>query len=402
MKPLDVLASALRALRGRRRQTGLSLLGMSIGVAAVLVLSGLGEGARSYVRSQFEFMGTDVLGVLPGKVETSGGIPGIGGVPNDLTVADAQALARGLRRAQSVAPVSVGTETIAAGERSRQVLVIGSTPENFSIRNLKLRSGSCLPEGPWDRGARVAVLGSKLAGELLPGENPLGSIIRIGGWRMRVIGVLASEGVRFGMNLDEAVYIPVATALAMFDKRSLFRIAIRVRPGSDLGRMKASCAAILRERHGEEDFTITTPDAVLGSLEAILRMLTLGLAGIASISLAVAGIGVMNVMLVSVSERTKEIGLSKAIGATPTQILLLFLAEAATLSVLGSLLGLAMGYGILRFAGFFYPGFALHAPLWAAVAAVALSVVIGVLFGLWPAARALRLDPVNALAGRAR
>lgn len=402
MNALDVLSAALGALRGNQQRTGLSLLGMSIGVAAVLVLSGLGQGARDYLRLQFEFIGSDVVGVLPGKVETSGGIPGFGGVPNALTISDAEALARALPRVERVSPVAIGTETIACGSRSRQIVVLGGTEEALAIRKLQLRAGSFLPAGDWQRGARVVVLGSKLARELLPGENPLGAIVRIGGWRMRVIGVLASQGVRFGMNLDETVYVPVATALAMFDKDSLFRIVLQVRPGADIEGVSERVSAVLRERHGEEDFTITTPDAILSSLDSILSMLTLALAGIASISLCVAGIGIMNVMLVSVSERTEEIGLEKAIGAEPSQVLTLFVTEAALLSALGATLGLAVGQGLVHVAGVLFPSFPLHVPPWAAVAAFALSVIVGVTFGIWPAARAVRLDPVAALSGRAR
>ena len=402
MNAYDLLANAAGALRGHAKRTGLSLLGMSIGVAAVVVLSGLGEGARQYLRAQFEFIGANVVGILPGKVETSGGIPGVGGVPNDLTIADARALAREVRRAELVAPVSVGTETISAGDRSRQIVVIGSTAENFEIRKLELRAGRFLPEAPWERGTRVVVLSHKLANELFPGQNPLGSVVRVGGWRMRVIGVLSSQGVRFGMNLDETIFVPVATAQAMFDKESLFRIALQVRPGAEIEKVKQRCIAILRERHGEEDFTITTPDSVLGSLESILTMLTMGLAGIASISMAVAGIGIMNVMLVSVSERTAEIGLSKAVGAEPAQVLALFVTEAAMLSALGGLLGLAIGYAVLQAAGLLIPEFPFQAPAWAAACAVLLSVAVGTCFGLLPASRALRLDPLAALSGNVR
>lgn len=402
MRVLDVLALAGGALRAHRRRTLSSLAGVTIGVAAVLVLTGLGESARHYVRAQFEVIGTDVVAVLPGKVETTGGIPGFGGVPNDLTIADAEALRHGVPQAAAVAPVSLGNESVSYRDRSRRVLVFGSTAEILPIRRLELRAGAFLPEGPWDRGTGVAVIGSKLVDELFPGEHPLGAIVTIGGWRMRVIGVLQPQGVNFGIDLDETVFLPVSTAMRMFDTSSLFRIVLQARPGFDTDTIEGRATAILRERHGEEDFTITTPEAILGSLEAILTVLTLALAGIASISLAVAGIGIMNVMLVSVSERTPEVGLLKAIGAEPGQVLALFLTEAAALSTAGGVAGIALGAGALRVGGVFLPDIVTGPPAWAPWAALAVALGVGVTFGLWPAIRAVRLEAVDALERRGR
>lgn len=400
MNARDVLAAASGALRAHGRRTLLSLVGMSVGVAAVVVLTGLGEGGRDFVRRQFDVIGANVVAVLPGKVETSGAIPGFGGVPNDLTIADAEALRRGVTEAERVAPAYLGNAVISHEERSRRVLVFGSTAEILPIRKLEVRSGSFLPEGPWDRGSGVAVLGSKIANELFPAESPLGALVRVGDWRMRVIGVLAPQGTHFGIDLDETVFVPVSTALRMFDRSSLFRVVLQVRPGFDTKRAEERSKAILLERHGEEDFTITTPDAVISSLDAILTMLTLALAGIASISLAVAGIGIMNVMLVSVSERTDEVGLYKALGASRSQVLVLFLAEAAALSAMGGAAGILFGALVLRVTSAVYPSFPVAAPPWAAAAAFALSVAVGATFGLLPAMRAVRLDPIAALSGR--
>jgi putative ABC transport system permease protein len=401
MNTLDVLRLTGGTLTASGRRTGLSLLGMSIGIAAVLVLTGLGEGARGFVRAQFEVIGTNVVAVLPGKVETSGGLPGFGGVPNDLTIRDAEVLARGIPQALRVAPVHLGNETVAVGNRSRQVLVFGSTAEIQPIRNLVLRSGRFLPTGPWSRGNASCVLGSKLVRELFPGQNPLGGIVSIGGWRVRVIGVLAPKGVTFGIDLDEIVFVPVALAQRLFDRSSLFRVVLQVRPGANVAAVQEHCTALLVERHGEEDFTITTPDAILSSLDSVLGILTMALVGIASISLCVAGVGIMNVMLVSVAERRGEIGVLKALGASPRQVLVLFLTEAAVLSILGGLLGLSIGAGLLRVFTLLYPNFPVHAPAWAIAASLALAVVVGIAFGLWPAARAVRLDPVVAMSGRA-
>ena len=401
MRALTALRFAAGSLAASRKRTALCLLGISIGVAAVLVLTGLGDSTRAWLRGQFETIGTNVVGVLPGKVETTGAVPGFGGTPNDLTLADARSLARMVPAVERVAPIVLGNETVEHGQRSRQVLVFGSSAEILAIRDLELRAGEFLPDAPWERARPACVLGSGLARELFPVENPVGGIVRVGGWRMRVLGVLASRGQRFGIDLDDTVFMPVATAMAMFDRSSLFRIAVEVRPGRDLDLAGEACTAVLTARHGEEDFTVTTPDAVLESLESILDMLTLALVGIASISLAVAGIGIMNVMLVVVSERQAEVGLMKAVGAEPAQVLQLFIAEAALLSGLGGVLGLALGYGLLFAARWVWPVFPFQAPAWAAAAGLALSIVVGVAFGSWPASRAVRLDPVTALSGRA-
>ena len=211
-----------------------------------------------------------------------------------------------------------------------------------------------------------------------------------------------TQGQRLGIHMDDAAFVPVATAMAIFDEESLFQIAVQARPGARLTGLQERCAEVLFARHGEEDFTISTPDAVLGSLDSIMTMLTLGLMAIAAISLFVAGVGIMNVMLVSVAERTEEIGLSKAVGAEPRQVLGLFLTEATLQVSAGSALGLALGYGTLRCAAWLYPAFPFTVPWWSAVAAVSLALVVGILFALWPATRALRLDPVEALSGRVR
>jgi putative ABC transport system permease protein len=402
VRTLDVLATAGGSLRTNRLRTGLSLLGVAIGVAAVIVLTGLGEGGRRFVRGEFEFIGTDVMSILPGKVETSGAVPGFGGVPNDLTIADAKALARALPDVERIAPVALGNDTIARGNRSRQVLVFGSTPDLLQVRRLALRGGTFLPEGPWERGAAVVVIGTKVAAELFPGQNPLGGVVRIGGWRMRVVGVLAHQGVHFGIDLDETVIVPVATAMQMFDLSSLFRITLQARPDADMAALQRRSAAVLVERHGEEDFTITTPDAILSSLESILTLLTLVLVGIGAISLTVAGVGIMNVMLVAVAERTPEIGLFKAVGATPRQVLVLFLVEAAMISGIGGALGILLGWGILFGASFALASIPSVPVGWVLAATAALSVGVGVTTGLWPAVRALRVDPVQALSGRPR
>ena len=400
MKPADAVAFSWTALSRHRRRSALSVLGVMVGVASVVVLTALGEGARRYVTREFASLGTNLLMVLPGKNETTGMFPGAGGVPNDLTLDDARALQRGVRQARWVVPIAMGNETVAFGERRRQVAVVGSTPEFREVRRLELAAGSFLPDVDMERGAAVAVLGWKLTRELFGGESPLGAVIRIGDWRVRVVGVLAKKGRQLGMDLDDTVVVPVATALRMFDLSSLFRILIEVRAHSDLEAAERQVYSIIVDRHDEEDVTCITQDAVVGSLSQILTVLTLAVAAIGAISLAVAGLGIMNLMLVSVSERTEEVGLLKALGARRRQVLEVFMTEAVLLSTSGAGVGLALGWGLVRVVVALYPSFPASPPLWAVVSVVVVSIGVGTLFGVLPARRATRLDPVAALAGR--
>ena len=400
MSLVDLVAFALRALRGHRLRTALSLLGVAIGVAAVVTLTALGEGARRYVRGQFAAVGSNMVIVLPGKSETTGAMPGFGGVPHDLTLDDALAVARGVREVDKLAPMVVGTETVAFGERRRQVALFGSSHEALEVRRLAMAQGRFLPAIPWDRGAPVAVLGSQLARELFPAADPVGQVVRVGDWRMRVIGVLEPRGQQLGIDMDDVVIVPVATAMKMLNRSGLFRLVMQVRSYADLGRTREGVLRILTERHGEEDVTVITQDAVVTAFDSILGALTMALGGIAAVSLAVAGVGIMNVMLVSVSERTREVGLLKALGAGRGQILAAFLAEAVLISSAGGVLGLGLGWAAVLGLVAGYPALPASPPAWAVAAAFALAVAVGAVFGVLPARRATRLDPVTALAGR--
>jgi putative ABC transport system permease protein len=395
----DLLDFSLRALSGHRLRTVLSLLGMAIGVAAVITLTALGEGARRYVIDQFASIGSNLLIVVPGKTETTG-IPGVAAAATDLTLGDSRAIERDIPEAEKVAPFVIGTETVAHGARRRQVAIVGATRELLEVRKLAMARGEFLPAEELRRGRPVAVLGVKVVRELFPGEEPVGQVVRIGGWRMRVIGVLAPKGVQLGADVDETAVIPVATAMRMFDRRSLFRIMIQVRGSANLEAAKAKVVRVLTERHGEEDVTVLTQDAVVSTFSQILGALTLALGAIAAISLSVAGIGIMNVMLVSVSERTREVGLLRAVGVGRRQVLAVFLTESALLSATGGLLGLAVGWLAVRILVKVFPALPATPPVWAVVAALALSLAVGLLFGWLPARRAARLDPVAALAGR--
>ncbi len=399
MTTRDLLGFAVRGLSGHGLRTGLSLLGVTIGCAAVVVLTAMGEGAQTYVVEQFASLGTNLIIVAPGHTDTSG-IPGFGGIPHDLTLKDAAAVERQVRQAQRVAPLAMGTEEVAHGERRRQVAIVGTTPSYLEIRQLAVDRGRFLPEGEIDRGSPVAVLGRKVERELFPGRDALGQIVRIGGWRMRVIGVMAKMGTKLGIDFDEVVIVPVATGMKMLNRSSLFRIVVQVGSSAEIPSAREAIRQLIIERHGEEDVTVITQDAVLSTFAAILDALTMALAAIAAISLTVAGIGIMNVMLVSVSERTREIGLLKAVGVARRQILAAFVTEAAIISGLGGLLGLALGFALVQLGVRLYPVFEASPPAWAVAAAMAVSLGVGVVFGMLPAWRATRLDPVLALGRR--
>lgn len=397
----DTLRFAVTALAQQPRRAGLSLLGVVIGVVAVLFLTSIGEGARLYVVEQFQSLGTDVIIVLPGKTETSGMVPGAtSNVPNDLTLDDANALLHRVPGVTRVAPISIGNETVAYGTRSRQVVVIGSTPDFIDLRGLEITRGSSLPSSAMDRGANVTLLGDKVARELFAEENPVGKIVRIGEWRMRVVGVTGARGTHLSQNLDEMALVPVATGMRMFNRSSLFRIMIQLQSFQDLEVAKAKVKETITDRHGEEDITCVTPDSVVNSLSSILGTLTLVVTGIAAISLCVAGIGIMNVMLVAVSERTVEIGLLKAIGASQRQILFIFVAEAILIAFSGGLLGLVLGLGAVDLLRRFLPVLPAEAPLWVIVAVLLVSIGTGIFFGVLPAWRAMRLDPIRALSSK--
>jgi putative ABC transport system permease protein len=261
--------------------------------------------------------------------------------------------------------------------------------------------GRFLPPGELDRDMAVCVIGTKVASELFPQRPAVGSSVRIGDRRFRVIGVLGESGRAVGFDLQELVIIPVSSAQQIFNTESLFRILVQASDHDAIPRTRLAVLETIKARHqGEEDVTVITQDAVLATFNRIFTALTLTLAGIASISLAVAGILIMNVMLVAVSQRTAEVGLLKALGARGRQITALFLTEAVLLSVAGALAGLVVGYAANALIGRLYPTLPVGAPAWAVVLALVIAVASGVVFGLMPARRAARLDPVIALAGR--
>jgi putative ABC transport system permease protein len=402
MRLIDIFRYARDAATGSPLRTLLMTLAMAIGVTAVVVLTALGDGARRYVVDQFSSIGTNLVIVLPGRSQTGGFSPAnaVSSTPRDLTVEDARALLRA-SAVQQIAPLVVGLSEISSNGRLREAMVVGTTSSYLEVRRMQLAQGRFLPDEEWSRGSAVIVLGAKLRSELFGSQPALGQQIRVGGRRLRVIGIMAPTGQGLGMNTDELAMVPVALAQAMFDTHTLFRILIEARSRDGIAAAKAQASAILKLRHdGEEDVTVITQDAILATFDRLLVALTAGVAGIAAISLAVAGILVMNVMLVAVAQRTSEIGLLKALGAPARTIRLVFLTEAALLSLAGAVLGYALGQGGAFVIRQLYPTFPAWPPTWAVLAALGTALSTGILFGVLPARRAARLEPVAALAKR--
>jgi putative ABC transport system permease protein len=398
----DAIAFALASLAFSRVRTLLMLLAMSIGVAAVVVLTAIGNGARHYVVDQFSSLGTNLVIVVPGRAETAGGAATtlVGETPRDLTLDDARSLLRGdaLRR---MAPFNLGEIAVSYRGRERQAPLLGSTAALLPIHHLEMARGSFLPEEDMEIARPVCVLGATISRELFGRQNPLGEMVRLGGFRCRVIGVLASQGRSLGHDTEELVVVPVAFAQMLLNTEGLFRILVEARDPESIPRLKDFILDTIARRHyGEEDITIVTQDSVLATFERILGALTLSVAGIAAISLIVAGILIMNVMLMAVAQRTGEIGLCKAIGASRRQIMVLLVTEALLLSAVGGLLGLAIGLAGSRLARSLYPELSAGPPSWAMVAALGTALATGLIFSLLPARRAARLDPIQALGRR--
>ncbi len=397
----DILALATESMRVHRLRTGLTLAAIAIGVTAVLLLTALGEAAKRYVVREFADIGSNLVIVLPGHVETTGAAPTIGGAVRDLTIDDAEAVQRQAPAVRLVAPLSFASGTFSYGGRNRTVYVAGTTPSFETVRNVHVASGTFLDQRDPRRGEGVVVIGRRIQREVFRGENPLGKAVRLSQWRLRVVGVMEERGHSLGMDFDDVAIVPVATGLRVFNQSSLFRILVQARDPASVPQAVEQVRAILKERHdGEEDFTILTQDAMLATFGSIIEALTAALAGIAAISLAVAGIGIMNVMLVSVSERTTEVGLLKALGGRRRQIESIFLAEAVLLSGMGAAIGVGAGLLLTGVAAWFWPALPLQASIGWIAAVLVLALASGGVFGLLPARRAARLAAADALQGR--
>lgn len=402
MRLTDILRFASYAAIGAPVRTGLLVLAMSIGVASVVILTALGDGARRYVVDEFSSIGSNLVIVLPGRSETRGFNPAnlVTSTPRDLTVNDAESLLR-LSGVKLVSPLLIATTEVNASGKLRESMLVGTNAHYFQLRKLKLSLGRFLSNASLNGGSPEVVLGALVRKELFGTENPIGKTVRIGDKKLRIVGVLAEGGRGMGISSDELLIVPIATAQAMLNTNTLFRILIEAQSREQIDAVKTHVLKTLISRHeGEEDVTVITQDAVLKTFDNILNVLTLGIAGIAAISLAVAGILVMNVMLVSIAQRTAEIGLLKVLGATAVSVQQLFIVEALLLSTAGAIFGLGLGYLGATLLRYFYPVFPAYPPVWAVLAGFGTALVSGLIFGVMPARRAAKLDVIQALSKR--
>jgi len=401
MMTRDVIRLSSQSLRRYPLRSSMLLLAIAIGVASVITLTSVGEGARRYISGEFASLGTNLLIVLPGRSDTAGaGLQGmlIGETGRDLTLDDARAIERSPAVAR-VAPIVVGGGAVSWRSRERDTTVIGANTAFRDIQDWELAAGTFLPDTDLDVLSPVCVLGSVVASELFADTRALGEWVRIGETRCRVVGVLAQAGMTMSFDTDELVVVPIANAQQIFNTPSVFRILIEATTSEEMQRAKNDIISIVKRRHqGIEDFTVITQDAILSTFDSIFGVVTAALAGIAGISLVVAGVLIMNVMLVAVTQRTPEVGLLKALGASRRQILVLFLAEASGLSLLGGVIGFLLGQSASFALRTAYPIIDFQAPVWAALAGLGVAIASGLVFGILPARRAAALDPVEALA----
>ncbi len=393
----DLVRLSTGALRGNPLRSVLSMLGIAIGVGAVLLLTSIGEGARRYIVNQFSQFGTNVIAINPGKIETMGISGAFGGTTHRLTIEDAEAIGR-LPSVTGVGPMAFGQARVEGGGRGRSVMVYGATSEMTQVLFFEIGQGHFLPAGDPRRGASVAVLGPRLKRELFGSENALGQFVRVAGARLRVIGVMRPKGRMLGFDMDDCAYLPVATAMRLFNLSELVEIDVSVTNEDMTDRVVESITRLLTDRHGgNEDFTITSQAAMIDVFGKVMDVVTLSVAVIAAISLLVGAIGIFTMMWISVGERVPEIGLMRALGATAEQVHRLFLLEAIMLTSIGGLAGMAGGFGVIIVLRDLMPGLPIRVPPEYLLAAIAMSIVTGILSGVGPARRAASLVPIEAL-----
>ena len=392
----DFIAFTLASLKAHRMRTALTALGIAVGIASVILLTSIGEGLHRFVIAEFTQFGTNIIGVAPGRIQTHGASLGAVNTVRPLSIDDAIAL-RKAPYVQVADPLVQGNVELVHAGKSRRVTLYGTGPDFAKALTMRVASGNYLPDDDPHSARAFVVLGSRVATELFGADNPLGSRIRVGGERYRVVGVMESKGQILGFDLDDTVYIPVARALDMFNRESLQEIHVTYEPTAPLAEVEEGIRRILIARHGAEDFTVTPQQKMLEVFGTVLDAITFAVAAIGGISLLVGGVGILTILTIGVAERTSEIGLLRAIGATQRSILLLFLGEAALLAALGGAAGLALGWSIAVLLELTFPALPVHTPWLYAVLAELVAVGVGLAAGVAPARHAAGLDPLEAL-----
>jgi putative ABC transport system permease protein len=396
MRGPDFIRLISQSVVAHRMRSGLTALGIGIGVTAVVLLTSIGEGLNQYMVDQFTQFGTTTLAVQPGKSSTFGVAPGVLNSVRPLSLADAEAITRAPHVLHSV-PIVVGSASVEANGRERSVSVYAVGPEFDQAFKFNVAGGTFLPPDELERARPVAVLGSKVYAELYGGANALGDRVRIGGERYQVIGIMETKGDMVGVNLDDTVYIPAASGLALFNRQGLAEIDVLYAENAPVDEVVDGIKRILLARHGGEDFTIVTQQQMLDVLGSVIGVLTLGVAALGGISLLVGGVGIFTIMTIAVRERTQEIGLLRAVGARRNRIAQLFVGEAMLLSAIGGAGGLLLGLGLVLLAKVALPSMpATISPLYVALA-LGIAVTIGLVAGVLPARSAARLEPLDAL-----
>ena len=395
MKLRDSTSWIFKALWMQRTRSLLTIAGFSIGIAAMVTLSTLGEGLRTFVLNEFTQFGSHIIALTPGKTETFG----MGGVLNTtrpLSLSDAAAIGT-LPNVEAVVPVVMGNAKVKAGQRGRYAEIAGVGGAADKVWKLELALGHFLPVDDLERSRALVVLGNNMQQELFPGLNPVGQFVHIGGARFRVVGVLAEKGEFLGINMDEMVFIPASKSMQLFNRQSLMEVDIFFNPRVSSETMAKKIRQFMIDRHGFEDFTLVTQDQMLATMDNILSVLTYAAAGLGAISLLVGGVGITTILMITVTERTSEVGLLRALGGTVGQVRVLFLGEALMLGLIGGLCGLMVVFLLLLIIFLFVPALPITLSPLIVLGALGISMVIGLLAGGQPAARAAKLTPIDAL-----
>jgi putative ABC transport system permease protein len=395
----ESLRLAIEAIKAQKLRSALTMLGMAIGVFAVVSLVALGNGAKEFVLQQFQSLGSNFIIIQPGKTDKKTMMgPPIGSAQRRMTISDVNALERRSLNLDAVSGLVLSTAQVRNDESIANITVLGVGEQFPQIISLLPADGAFFQKEEVDTGRRVIVLGANTSRKLFGDEAALGRSVKLNQTPFKVICVLKPMGNKLGLDLDEIAFIPVVSAMRVFNEDKLFGIRAKATSKVSTADAVNEITEILKERRqGEEDFTVLTQQAMTDTLDEILGMLSYVLGGIASISMLVGGVGIMNIMLVSVTERIPEIGIRRAVGARKKDILTQFLTEALLLSVLSGTIGLSVALGITHGMRVFYPSFDMRPPWWIVVGAIVVSVSIGVFFGVWPAKKAANIEALDAL-----